>query len=112
MADEINASGMIYVSYTREAYVSPDSNSVRVTFDRHLYGTPHQRGEGLSYPADGTSPNVGGVILELKFTDRFPDWMRELVQAFDLQRTSCPKYNHCIKALGLHLSGLGPGELG
>lgn len=110
LAEGINASGKIYVSYVREAYVSPNSNSLRVTFDRQLYGTPHQQGEGISVPPDGVSPNVGGVILELKFTDRFPEWMRDMVQAFNLQRTSCPKYNHCIKALGLHLHGIDLGS--
>lgn len=107
LSDSIGAAARIYVSYAREAYVSPNSNSVRVTFDRRLFGTPHQQGAGLSMPEDGVRPNVGGVILELKFTDRFPEWIRELVQAFDLQRTSVPKYNHCIKALGLHVSGVG-----
>ena len=106
LTDSIDAAGRIYVSYAREAYVSPNSNSVRVTFDRQLYGTPHEQGNEISMPTDGVRPDVGGVILELKFTDRFPEWMREMAQAFDLQRTSCPKYNHCIKALGMHLPGV------
>ena len=112
LANDIGALGQIYVSYTREAYVSPESNSVRVTFDRKLFGTPHQQGTEIGLPTDGAWPNVGGVILELKFTDRFPAWMRDLVQAFDLQRTSCPKYNHCIQALGWHLPGVRGTEQG
>lgn len=109
LCDHIDAAGRIYVSYTREAYVSPNSNSVRVTFDRQLFGTPHEQGCEISLPSDGVRPNVGGTILELKFTDRFPEWLRELVQAFDLQRTSVPKYNHCIMATGLHLPRTGLG---
>lgn len=99
--DSIGAYGCVYVSYTREAYVSPNSNAVRVTFDRQLFGTPYERGTPLHYPATGAYPSVGGVILELKFTDRFPAWMHDLVQIFNLQRTSVPKYIHCINTLGI-----------
>jgi hypothetical protein len=32
------------------------------------------------------------VILELKFTGRFPNWYRELVRAFDLMQGGAAKY--------------------
>ncbi|MBN2477639.1 MAG: polyphosphate polymerase domain-containing protein [Pirellulales bacterium] len=105
LCDTIGAIGCCYVSYVREAYVSPNSNQVRVTFDRQLMGSPYPQGTGLIYPTDGARPNVGGVILELKFTDRFPGWMHDVVQAFNLQRTSVPKYIHCVNSLGI-----GPGQ--
>jgi len=104
LSDSLGAAGSIYVSYRREAYVSPNSNSIRVTFDRGLLGSPHEQGTSLSLPNQGASPEVGNgdkVILELKFTDRFPEWMGELVQAFNLHRTSVPKYVHCIDAMGV-----------
>ncbi len=97
--DAISARGCIYVSYRREAYVSANSDQIRVTFDRGLFGTNYQQGDPLSLPQDGARPSVGGAILELKFTDRFPDWMRDMVQAFDLQRTSVPKYVLCINQM-------------
>lgn len=98
------AKGCIYVSYLREAYVSPNSDLIRVTFDRLLRGSPYEQGDALELPAEGVYPAVGNgekVILELKFTDRFASWMRELVQEFNLQRTSVPKYVHCINKMGL-----------
>ncbi|HYW78438.1 MAG TPA: polyphosphate polymerase domain-containing protein [Thermoguttaceae bacterium] len=104
LRDHVGAVGCIYVSYTREAYVSPNSDLIRVTFDRLLYGSPYQQGDPLRLPSDGTYPATGNgerVILELKFTDRFAGWMRELVQEFNLQRTSVPKYVHCIDEMGL-----------
>ena len=97
----INARGCIYVSYVREAYVSPNSDQIRVTFDRQLIGSPYEPGSGLSTPTQGISPPVGGTILELKFTDRFPGWMREMAQAFNLQRTSAAKYVMCVEAMGI-----------
>jgi hypothetical protein len=107
--ESIGARACIYVSYMREAYVSPDSDQVRVTFDRELRGAPFERAAGFVPPEAGTMPDVGGVILELKFTDRFPAWMRELAQAFNLQRRSVPKYNMCIEAMGLEPPNLSDG---
>ena len=104
LCSNIGAKGCIYVSYRREAYVSPNSDLIRVTFDRHLRGSPYRQGDGLTLPSGGAYPAVGNddnVILELKFTDRFATWMRELVQEFNLQRTSIPKYVHCIDEMGL-----------
>ncbi len=109
---ELNAEGMIYVCYMREAYVSPDSDQVRVTFDRDLFGTVYHKGDDIRVQTQGVRPEIGGVILELKFTDRFPSWMRDLVQAFNLQRRSVPKYVDCIEAMGLMrrvASGAGTG---
>ncbi|NQU19813.1 MAG: polyphosphate polymerase domain-containing protein [Candidatus Nealsonbacteria bacterium] len=97
----IGARGRAYVTYTREAYVLPNSNQIRVTFDRELLATDYEQGTPLSFPVAGSPPPMGGVVLELKFTDRFPDWMREMVQAFCLQRTSFPKYIRCIDALNV-----------
>lgn len=102
LCDGIGAEACIYVSYIREAYVLPDSDQVRVTLDRQLFGSPYRRTDCLLLPAHGVRPEMGGVILELKFTDRFPNWMRDLVQAFNLQRRSVPKYIDCVKALGMH----------
>lgn len=107
LCESVGAAARIYVCYLREAYVCPDSDQVRVTFDRQLLGSPFHRDTCLIPPAEGSVPDVGGVILELKFTDRFPPWMREMVQAFNLQRRSVPKYNMCIEAMGLEPRGVG-----
>jgi len=102
--DSIRASSRVYVSYMRDAYVSPGSNQVRVTFDRKLLGSPFDWETFFLPPTEGAQPPIGNddkVILELKFTDRFPDWMQEMVEVLNLQRCSVPKYNMCINSLGL-----------
>ncbi len=101
LCQTINAGPCVYVCYMREAYVSPNSNQVRVTFDRGLFGSRFDRQTCLIPPKDGGRPEIGGVVLELKFTDRFPPWMKDLVQAFNLQRCSMPKYIKCISKLGI-----------
>jgi len=94
----IGAQGRVYVSYVREAYVAPDSNQARVTFDRKLVAIPHCPGNGLSFREPGVPVRQEGVVLELKFTDRFPLWMEELVQRFNLRRISFSKYCRCALA--------------
>jgi len=96
----IGAEGVLYVSYFREAYVSPASDQWRLTFDRRLRGGVFEPSEGLALPRKQTEPILDGVVLELKFTDRFPPWMRDLTRTFDLQRRSVAKYCHCVDAMG------------
>ena len=104
LRDEIGARAAVYVGYTREAYVSPKNDRLRITFDRDVRGTAFDRRHQLEPPQQGTRANVGGVILEIKFTDCFPGWLLEMVQAFNLQRQSVPKYVLCVRALGLRPS--------
>ncbi len=99
LRDRISASGCTYVYYHRQAYVSPDSNQVRVTFDRQLEGGVYVPGTELTIPTDSARPKMEGVVLELKFTDRYPNWMEILAEDFNLQRTSVPKYVKCVDAL-------------
>ncbi|HUS93064.1 MAG TPA: polyphosphate polymerase domain-containing protein [Phycisphaerae bacterium] len=99
LRDHINAQGQAFVSYTREAYVTANDNSVRMTFDRQINGRRFAGAFGLT---DGTAPvypKVDGTVLELKFTNRFPNWMREMCRVFDLERTSMAKYVSCITRL-------------
>jgi hypothetical protein len=94
------ANGQVIVSYLREAYVSANGGDARLTFDRDISATMWRgqlTGQAL---VDGIRPGIGGVVLELKFTDRFPDWMRTMVRIFNLQRRSVAKYVECALALG------------
>lgn len=106
----IDAGGAVYVTYKREAYVSPGSDHVRVTFDRELFGGYYRTGSELMVPESGVAPRWSGCVLEMKFTDRFPDWMNEVAQIFGLQRISVPKYVMCVDALGI-LEGGAPKPL-
>ncbi len=94
----LNANGKVLVSYMREAYVTPDDNSVRVTFDRELQ-TAAYRGV-FSMSGMAIRPvRLEGVVLEIKFTDAFPVWLREMVRIFDLERRPFAKYVTCVDAL-------------
>ena len=99
LAASIRAYGQTYVYYWREAYESTDSNAVRLTFDRDLQAAPFYGPIGIPSGRQRFAPRVSGVVLELKFTNRFPKWMRQMVRAFDLDRRSFAKYVTCAQAL-------------
>ena len=99
LARRLHAQPAAYTSYVREAYEYLGDNSQRVTFDRHLRAG-HFTGE-LSAASlnDWPAAPVDGVVFEMKFTDRFPSWMEDVAQQFQLQRISVPKYVECINVV-------------
>lgn len=102
----VGAGGRAIVSYTREAWDAADNDGVRVTFDRAVGGAWFDEtrpiADALRVDRRWTFPPMphGDVVLELKFTGRYPNWMRELVSTFDLYRTCMAKYVNCVEALG------------
>lgn len=87
-----HAAPTAHVRYEREAWISPFDNSVRVTMDRDVMIAPEFV---MRFTAEMDQPTcVFGrlVILELKFSGRFPDWFKELVRVFGLRQGSASKY--------------------
>ncbi len=98
---DLRAGPKAHVSYRREAWLTAHDNSVRVTFDRNVYVAPEftpRLGVELDDPV---RPFGQEVILELKFTGRFPRWFQELVETFGLFRTSAAKYVDGVTTYGL-----------
>lgn len=90
--NQIQAVPMAHVAYRREAWLSHGSNRVRVTMDRQVQSC---REPSIRLDAQLTHPvSVFGdeVVLELKFTGRFPSWMGDLVRVFSLKQCSAAKY--------------------
>lgn len=92
----IAAQPKIIVHYHREAWVCRTDAKLRVSFDRKLATA---RYDGTLHPSRWIEAPTDGVILELKFNDRFPLWMEELTRNWDLHRVSMPKYVHCTDRL-------------
>jgi 23S rRNA (uracil1939-C5)-methyltransferase len=75
-------------------------NALRVTLDRSVRGEPRHEPvfrTGMKRPV---YPFGKQHVLELKFTDRFPDWFRDLVQHFNLLQTGAPKYCGSVMSAG------------
>lgn len=90
-----------HVGYRREAWLSKGSGSVRVTFDRLVRCEPVRELRFETGFRAAAPVFDDGVVLEIKFTDRFPVWLRDLVARQGLQPTSAAKY-----ADGLAVSGV------
>ena len=110
IANTIHAQGIIYVSYVREIFEAPDDDELRVTFDRHINGSLYDGSGRLGVPSKGFSPPPDrppyhlprdGVVLELKFDERAPMWMYDLVKIFNLERRAMCKYNALVDGIGL-----------
>jgi hypothetical protein len=96
LRDSLRAQPNIIVYFEREAWVAPGDEGVRVTFDRAAAAAPYAAN---LQPSAWRDAKVEQVILELKFDNRFPLWMRELVRCCDLYRTHMGKYVHCYDQL-------------
>lgn len=96
LRDMIGAVGTTYVCYQREAYVSPQNSDWRATFDRQLSASVYHPGSPLTIPKNVIKTDYhDAVVFELKFTNRFPDWMQDLVRTFNLMPGPFPKYLTC-----------------
>lgn len=98
--NEMQARPTAHVAYRREAWISPTDNSVRVTLDRDVRCDPEPTARFLAEMHRPVAVFGDKVVLELKFTGRFPNWFRELVQVFHLHQCSAAKYADGLTLLG------------
>lgn len=89
-----------HVFYQREAWMSLEDNSVRVTFDRQVRITPHSEPIITTHMENPVMPWGPLVILELKFTTRFPNWFFEMVRLFNVMQCGVAKYAEGVAVLG------------
>lgn len=100
LATTIGAKPKAHIAYYREAWVQPDDNSIRVTLDRDVLCCVDRTTE-LKAEMDRPYRVFGNqVVLELKFTGRFPDWFAQLVRNFDLHQGSAAKYADGVALMG------------
>jgi VTC domain len=91
-----------HVRYDREAWISVADNSVRVTMDRNVLIAPEFVTRFTEQLDDPTCVYGRLVVLELKFTGRFPDWFKEMVRIFNLRQGSASKFADGIARKGEH----------
>jgi SPX domain protein involved in polyphosphate accumulation len=95
--DSLNARPLILVRYNRQAWEGDTATRVRVTFDRDLcYKTVTTPEVEVNGPGWHRVP-FNFVVLEIKFTSRFPAWLSNMVKCFDLKQTAFSKYVSTIK---------------
>ncbi len=98
LASRLRAQPRAGVRYVREAYQSLADEPVRITIDTGIsYATVDDvraGGDVRWRPLDNVP-----AVLEVKFTDNFPYWVRRMVDRFELTRVSMAKYVVCVQAM-------------
>ena len=96
--NSIRAKPSVLIRYMRQAYEGTSEIRVRVTFDRKLMYNittlPEVRLGGGGWQHNPFT--LGGVILEVKFTDRYPVWLSQMVKYFNLKPQSISKFASSI----------------
>ncbi len=97
--NRIHAVPKVHIFYMREAYVSDDDRT-RVTIDRNVYGEENLQHSVKTEMKNPVLSFANQVILELKFTNRFPNWFRDLVRMAGVMQCGAAKYVESIQGLG------------
>jgi len=80
--------------------IEPAGNAVRLTFDRAIESAPNPKGNLLAQSSRPHRVFEEFLVLELKFTDRYPQWLRELVEHFNCIQGGAAKYAEGIFTKG------------
>jgi SPX domain protein involved in polyphosphate accumulation len=100
LTSNLEASPKAHIAYLREAWISRYDNSVRVTMDREVRCDPEPSARLSTDLIRPVTVFGNKVILELKFTNRFPDWFKDLVRVFGLMQCGAAKYVDGVALLG------------
>lgn len=83
---------VVMVRYMREPFEGDTDSRVRITFDRHLSYKQVSKPQVLLNGPGWHPISIPFVILEIKFTEHYPAWVRQMVHVFNLNRSSMSKY--------------------
>lgn len=96
----IRAYPKAHIFYLREAWMPHQDNAVRVTLDREVGCDPHFSTQVTTAVENPRYPMRPWVILEIKFTNRYPIWLQDLVRCCNLTITGAAKYVEGVAACG------------
>lgn len=83
---------VILIIYEREAFLGVHDESIRITFDKNLRSIAFPEISSL-YDEEKVRHSLSGqFILEVKFNDHFPAWMKPVIASLGLVRKSASKY--------------------
>lgn len=102
LMQDIGGKPKVHIGYLREAYVPHDDNSARLTMDREVRSEPELAPRLHTKMVRPILVWGKDIVLELKFTNRFPDWFRELVRVFGLRQCGAAKYVDGVALQGEH----------
>lgn len=89
---------VVLVTYEREPMVGTDDNRIRMTFDQNIRSLIDPSIDQLFAEEPLRQFEEREFVLELKFDERMPRWMAQLMRDLDLRSHSYSKYCHGIDA--------------
>ncbi|MEO6035366.1 MAG: polyphosphate polymerase domain-containing protein [Verrucomicrobiota bacterium] len=92
LMNQFQAKPKVHNTYLREAWVSRGSTSTRVTMDRQVQIEPYFMANAVTEMTAPVRVFSEFVVLELKFTGRFPGWLNDMVSRFNLMQFAASKY--------------------
>jgi len=90
---KLNLKPVVLVTYDREPYLSKTDDTIRITLDKNLRSSSFPSLEDL-YSEDLKVAMPDHFILEVKFNQYYPGWMKAIAHALNLRQVSASKY--CI----------------
>jgi SPX domain protein involved in polyphosphate accumulation len=84
------------IIYNREAYFGKCDRSFRLTLDRDLRGSMHPALDSLFKEDRIRFFDPRYFIMEVKFFDVFPSWLKNVINELELQQKSFSKYANCV----------------
>lgn len=98
---------IVTVIYEREPYqfiIKEKDNDLRITFDKNLRAVANPSLEDL-YEEENAVPVLEGFfIMEIKFNQYLPAWVRAMVASMGLFKGPASKYAMSVEALGMAVS--------
>jgi SPX domain protein involved in polyphosphate accumulation len=86
----------IFVRYTREPLFSPKWKDLRITFDTNIEACETT---SLCYPRFMHRVSPGTVVMEVKFSVLLPGWLKNIIQSYNLERTTFSKYGLSVESI-------------
>jgi SPX domain protein involved in polyphosphate accumulation len=90
-----NLRPVVNVIYEREPFLGKTTNlenDFRVTFDMHLRSVSYPSVDRLYDEAGATYASPGFFILEVKFNHFCPDWVKPILEDFQMRKEPASKY--------------------
>lgn len=102
LMQQVCARPKVHICYFREAWVSSNDDSIRVTLDRQIRAEPWFNCEPATVMRRSVRLFPGFVVLKVKYRDQVPRWCQDMVKAHHLMPTVSAKYSVGVTALGEH----------
>ena len=104
---------MAYINYERRPFVDGFNQRTRVTIDGPIFSSPcHTLSEFEASSSGDYDLLKGNYLVEIKFDEREPYWLRTFVQSFSLPIVSYSKYiegiQHLVSTNSLAMGFHGP----